>query len=239
LKYNTIYEDEYVIAVEKPAGMLTVGDRYDTNSVHLRGLLKQKYGEIFVVHRIDKDTSGLILFAKDAESHRQLSMDFESHEVEKVYLAIVNGNPPSEGEINESLAESVHKPGTMTVVRKGKESFTKYKVIEQFQLFSLLEIEILTGRMHQIRVHMAYVGHPLFIDPIYGQRDHFLLSEIKGRRFRLGKYEEEERPLISRLSLHAHKLSFNHPVTKERIHLTSPIPKDFKALINQTKKMQF
>lgn len=231
-----LYEDDHLVVVNKSAGMLTVADRFQQESVHLQSLLRKKYGEIFTVHRLDKDTSGLVVFAKNAECHRILSMAFEERDVHKIYYAIVDGQLAEEGSIDEPLALSESRPGTMKVYKKGKPSLTTFKTLERYEWFSVAEVTLHTGRMHQIRVHMAHIGHPLFIDPIYGRRDAFYLSEWKGRKYKSGKFSDEERPLIARLTLHAWKLDFNHPFTGEKMHMEAPIPKDLRALINQAKK---
>jgi 23S rRNA-/tRNA-specific pseudouridylate synthase len=103
--------------------------------------------------------------------------------------------------------------------------------------FSLLGVQIFTGRTHQIRVHLAYAGYPLMVDPLYGKREAFLLSEIKGRRYNLGK-EQEERPLLSRVPLHASRLAFNHPETGKRMEFEAPMPKDMRATLNQLRKLK-
>lgn len=236
MKLQTVYEDDDIIVIEKPAGLLTIPDRYDQNLPSLQSLLRKSHGQIFTVHRLDKDTSGLIVFAKNEESHQKLSVAFEGREVEKSYLAIVNGNPPESGTITEPIAHSLHKPGMMTVAKKGKHSVSHFRKLEDFPVFSLVEVNIETGRTHQIRVHMAYIGHPLFIDDLYGQRTSFLVSELKGRKYKLAKWEEEERPLIDRQTLHAARLAFDHPVSGQRLEFTSELPKDMKALIRQVEK---
>jgi 23S rRNA pseudouridine1911/1915/1917 synthase len=232
-KLNIIYEDDHLVIINKEAGMLTVADRFNIESVHLQSLLRKKYGDIFTVHRLDRETSGVICFAKDAETHQLLNEKFEHRDVEKYYFAIVEGNTPAEGEIDAPLVASETKPGTMVIHRKGKPSFTTYKTIKNFGLCSAVEVQIHTGRMHQIRVHFASIGHPLFIDTVYGRRENFKLSEIKGRKFRLGKFEEEEKPLISRLTLHSLKLVLDHPHTGEKMTFEAPLPKDMKALMKQ------
>lgn len=236
MKLNILFEDEEMIVVDKPAGLLSIPDRFDKNSPNLGTILRNNYPSIHVVHRLDRDTSGVIIFAKNAEAHAFLSQEFEGREVTKKYLALVNGIPPEAGEINVPLIESQSKPGVMVASKKGKESLTHYKLISAHGVFSLVEVQIFTGRMHQIRVHMAYEGHPLFIDPVYGSRSEFLLSELKGRKYKISKNEEAELPLATRQTLHSFQLSIKHPVTKEYVTFEAPIPKDFKALINQADK---
>lgn len=236
MKLNLIYEDDELVVVEKPAGVLSIPDRYDPNTPNLQNMLRKQFGQIFTVHRLDRDTSGLILFAKNEEAHQSLSIAFEGREVQKTYLALVSGTLPEEGTIDEPIAHSLHKPGYMTVAKKGKPSVSHFKRVQDFGLFSLAEVIIETGRTHQVRVHMSYIGHPLFIDEMYGGRAAFKVSEIKGRRYKQDRNVEEERPLIDRHTLHAHKLIFVHPKSGETMEFTSELPKDMNALIRQVEK---
>jgi 23S rRNA pseudouridine1911/1915/1917 synthase len=232
---DIIYEDDDIVLLNKEAGMLTVADRFNQESYHLQSALKRMYGDIWTIHRLDKDTSGVICFAKNSESHQILSTNFEQRDIEKFYFAIVEGSAPESGEIDEPLAMSETKPGTMRVHRRGKESLTHFKKIDDLGLFSTLDVQIFTGRQHQIRVHLKHIGLPLFIDPLYGRRESFLLSELKGKNYKLTK-KEEERPLISRLTLHSSKLIFDHPKTGKKMTIEAPVPKDMRALINQARK---
>lgn len=239
IKLNILYEDDSIVVINKDAGMLTVADRWNHTSVHLQSLLRQRYGEIFTIHRLDKDTSGIICFAKNAEVHKILSEQFETREVEKHYIALVNGHLSEDGYIDQPLVSSESKPGTMIIHKKGKPSYTTYRIVETYSLFTIVDVQIHTGRMHQIRVHFAHIGHPLFIDPIYGKRENFYLSELKGRKYRTGKFtENEENPLITRLTLHSQKLVLKHPISGENMEFKADIPKDIKALINQFNKME-
>jgi 23S rRNA pseudouridine1911/1915/1917 synthase len=238
MKLTILFEDDHIVAIDKPAGLLSIPERFDRGNIDAASLLKVTYPDLHVIHRLDRDTSGVMIFAKNAEAHAFLSQAFESRDVSKFYLAIVNGIPPEEGEINAPLAESLTKRGTMVVTKKGKESLSKYRLIKDYQICSLVEVQIFTGRMHQIRVHMAYEGYPLFVDAIYGSRENFFLSEIKGRKYKISKNEEEELPLLHRQTLHAHRLAFPHPSTHEMTEVISPMPKDFRALINQLEKMK-
>lgn len=231
-----LFEDEYMIAVNKPAGILTIPDRFNANIPNLVSGLKQKYPDLIPVHRLDKFTSGVILFAKDAETHKLLSASFESREIEKYYLAIVDGVPsPESGRIEVPLSESTVTRGKMLVHKRGKPSVTEYKILKNFKIFSLLYVRIHTGRMHQIRVHMQYLGNPLTVDSLYGNREALYLSEIKHKKFNLSK-SDEERPLLSRQPLHAEKLVINHPYTSQKIEISAPLPKDMEATIKQMEK---
>jgi RluA family pseudouridine synthase len=199
-------------------------------------LLGNRYPEIFTVHRLDKETSGIILFAKSSDAHKRFSKLFEARKIQKYYLTVVDGRPFEEtGTIDKKIAPTPNHKDRMRIDKRGKESITKYKVLESFKDFSLLEVEILTGRTHQIRVHLESEGIPLASDPMYSRRNALFASDIKGRKFR-AKKNIEERPLIGRSILHAWKLSFQHPITKERINLEASIPKDIRAVVNQLKK---
>jgi 23S rRNA pseudouridine955/2504/2580 synthase/23S rRNA pseudouridine1911/1915/1917 synthase len=232
---SIIVDNVHLVALSKPSGMLTLPDRFDAALPSLKQWLESRYPRIFVVHRIDRDTSGLIVFAKDAETHQYLSQLFESREVEKTYLGLVHGTPSEqEGTYDAPIGEHPVVKGKMAVVRKGKPSITHYTVLESLGKFSWVRFRIETGRTHQIRVHMANAGHPLVADPLYGNGQPLLLSSIK-HRYKLSKTEEEERPLLARLALHASTLSFSAP-DGTLIKLEAPLPKDLDATLKQLRK---
>lgn len=230
---DIIFEHQNFIAVNKAAGMLSIPDRAGSGQ-SLKELLLKKYGEIFTVHRLDKFTSGLIIFAKDAATHKALSEKFQSREVEKFYLGLVNGHlHPPEGTVNAAIAEHPAKNGKMVVNAKGKPSRTDYKTVEAFRGYSLVEFNIHTGRTHQIRVHTQYLGASIVCDELYGDGKPVYLSQIK-RNYKLSKQEEEERPVLSRLALHSHRLHFTlHDI---EYRLEAPLPKDLRALLQQLRK---
>jgi 23S rRNA pseudouridine1911/1915/1917 synthase len=230
---HIILEDEYLVAVNKPSGLLTIPDRAG-KEVSLKQLLQEKYGEIFTVHRLDRDTSGIVVFARTAEMHKHLSLQFEQRETKKIYEGLVLGAPSqASGVINEPIAEHPVKRGMMTVYRKGKESITEYAVKQNFRLYSWMEFRILTGRTHQIRVHMKHLGHPIACDPLYGDGKPVFISSIK-HNYKLSKLAEEERPLLSRLALHSSRLEFAG--LNGTYELEAPLPKDLRALLNQLQK---
>lgn len=229
-----IYEDENLIALNKPSGLLSIPDR-EGKDISLKKLLIEKYGNIFTVHRLDKDTSGLIVFAKNEVTHKHLSQQFEAKQTEKIYLGLVLGSlAEKKGSIDAPIAEHAVKKVLMTVHRKGKESLSDYEVLEDFKIFSWLQFQIHTGRTHQIRVHAKHIGHPIVCDDLYGDGKPILLSSLK-HKFKLSKNELEERPILNRLALHALSLQFEKP-NKEIIKLEAPIPKDLKALLQQLRK---
>jgi 23S rRNA pseudouridine1911/1915/1917 synthase len=227
-------EDENLVAINKPSGLLTIPDR-EGKEVSLKQILKAKYGNIFTVHRLDKDTSGIVVFAKREEAHKQLSQLFEARETVKIYNGFVLGSPfEKSGTINEPIAEHPVKKGIMTVYRKGKESITEYEVLDNFKLYSWIQFHILTGRTHQIRVHMKHLGHPIVCDDLYGDGKPVFISTIKRKKFNLSKNEEEERPILSRLALHASKLKFE--LNNKKYDLEAELPKDLRALLQQLNK---
>jgi len=229
-----IYENDNLIALNKPSGLLSIPDR-EGKDISLKKLLIEKYGNIFTVHRLDKNTSGLIVFAKNEEAHKHLSQQFEERQTEKIYLGLVLGSlVEKKGTIDAPIAEHPVKKGLMTVYRKGKESLTGYEVLEDFKIFSWIQFQIHTGRTHQIRVHAKHIGHSIVCDELYGDGKPVLLSSLK-HKFKLSKNELEERPILNRLALHALILRFKN-TNNEIIKLEAPIPKDLKALLQQLRK---
>ncbi len=234
-QYQIVFEDEYLVIVNKGSGLLTIPDRYRPDLPSLYKHLQTQFGEIYTVHRLDKGTSGLLCFAKDRATHKALSQQFEAREPIKRYYALVKGVPFHEdGTIDAGLASN--SSGSIRVdVKRGKPSITNYEIAEKFANFSLLDVQILTGRTHQIRVHLQYIGHPLAVDILYTKKGELYLSEIKRKKFNLKK-DAEERPLLNRVPLHAYSLSFKHPITKEEISAKADYPKDMRAVLNQLRK---
>lgn len=222
------------IAVNKPSGMLSIPDR-EGKEPSLKMMLREKYGEIFTVHRIDRDTSGLIVFARNEAAHKHLSAQFEGRLTKKLYTGIVIGSPSNpKGTVNVPIAEHPAQNGTMIVHRKGKESITDYEVVQDFGICSYMGFRIHTGRTHQIRVHMKEIGHPLVCDPLYGDGKPIFISALK-KKYNLSKNELEERPILNRLALHAFQLSFTAP-DGTLIELEAPLHKDMRATLQQLEK---
>ena len=233
--FEILYEDSHLLVINKHSGVLTIPDRFNRNAPNVYNLLKKKYAKIYVVHRLDKDTSGVMVFAKDTETHRKLNIDFENNQVRRIYHTIVEGIvAKDEFEIDIPLRDSKRKLGITVPSAKGKPSLTLVKVLERFRNQSLLECELKTGRHHQIRVHLQTIGHPLIVDELYGRNSAFLLSSIK-HRINLKK-GTEELPIISRLSLHSYTLEFSHPITNEYLSFTAEYQKDFAALLQVLRK---
>jgi 23S rRNA pseudouridine1911/1915/1917 synthase len=231
-----LYEDDDLVIVNKPAGLLVVPDRFNHELPSLNKMLEAKSGQkIWVVHRLDRDTSGIICFAKNEQAHRYLSILFQEREVNKFYAGLVIGivNPP-DGRIESPIMEHPAVHGKMVVNRKGKMAVTDYRVVEQWPLYALVQFQIHTGRTHQIRVHMQSIGHPLVCDVLYGDGEPFLLSRIK-RKYRLSEKDEQEKPLLNRLALHAYKIEFQKE-DGTLISVEAPLPKDIAACVNQLNK---
>lgn len=236
MNIEKLYEDDDLVVVNKPAGLLVVPDRFNHELPSLNKLLEVKMNQkIWVVHRLDRDTSGVICFAKNEQAHRYLSILFQERDVKKFYAGLVTGIVvPAEGRIEGAIAEHPAANGKMIVAKKGKIAVTDYKVVEQWPLYSLLQFQIHTGRTHQIRVHMQSIGHPLVCDELYGDGKPFLLSAIK-RKYRMSEKDEEEKPLLSRLALHAYRIEFE----KEDgtiVNAEATLPRDIAACVKQLNK---
>jgi RluA family pseudouridine synthase len=207
-----LFEDEHILVVNKPAGVPVLPDGWDKDAPYLVKTLEQQYGKLWVVHRLDKITSGVMVFARTAEAHRSLNMQFEAHEAKKIYHAIVAGSPAWEKHIarHRLRVDVGHKHRTLVDNGKGKPSETFFRVLERFSGYSMLEAIPATGRTHQVRAHASAIGFPLLGDTLYGA---------------------DETKLIDRPALHAYSLTFKHPAKLERITFTAPTPEDFlKAL---------
>jgi len=230
-----IASTENWIAVNKPSGLLSIQDRHQHYIPSVRSWLEKQFGTVFVVHRIDKDTSGLIIFAKNEHSHKDLSQLFENRLVQKKYLGLVHGTPPAaSGTVDAPIAENSLKNGTMIVHARGKHAITHYKTLQAFGKYSLVEFDIETGRTHQIRVHAKHIGNPIVADVFYSDGRGVFLSDFK-KRVKLSKAEDEEKPILDRLGLHAHTLAFTDE-DGTAVSLEAPLFKDMKALISQLEK---
>jgi 23S rRNA pseudouridine1911/1915/1917 synthase len=224
-----IFEDEHLLVVDKPAGLVVHPAAGNLDGTLVNALLHHCAGKLSgiggvarpgIVHRIDKDTSGLLVVAKTDVAHERLAKQFAAHSIDRHYLAIVSGVPKaSEGKIDASLARSAANRKKIAVVEghRGRKAVTYWKRLEALKDSALVECRLETGRTHQVRVHMASIGHPLLGDPVYGRSGKMHGKVLKELGFH-------------RQALHAAELGFTHPVTKSRLSFSSPMPPDMQEL---------
>lgn len=226
-----LYEDAELVAVNKPAGLLAVPDRYDKQKTNLFDRLQAARPGAYLanVHRLDRHTSGVMLFAKTSDAYQRLTAAFRDRQVRKLYLAVCAGHPDNQV-IDLPIGARLDRPGYARIdQRQGKAARTVIRVAEVFRGHSLLEVTIETGRQHQIRVHLQAIGHPLVGDPDYGGAP-LLLSQLK--RGYKPKADEPERPLLARPALHAASLTLSHPA----IAITAPLPHDLTVALKYLRK---
>lgn len=235
--YSVIYSDDDFIVLNKRSGILIAADRYNPDAPRLDLMAEKEFGKLYAVHRIDKDTSGLIIYAKNLEAQKGISMQFEQRKVQKTYHALVYGHPLWEDLHVDLALEPDGDARHRTVVNKkfGKPSITDFRLIGVCGPYSWIEAKPKTGRTHQIRVHLAANNLSIVCDPLYsGNQKPVRLSEVKRK---WNGDEDEERPLLSRLALHAYKIQFEHPATHEQVTFTAPYARDMEAVRKQFAKL--
>ena len=230
IELKVIYEDCHLLVVDKPPGMVVHPGAGNTKGTLVSALLYYCRGELSgiggverpgIVHRLDKDTSGLVIVAKSDLAHTRLSSALKNRKIEKKYLALVHGAPKKlSNEISLPIGRHPRHRTKMAVVNGGKNAFTSYEVLANANNFSLLRVNIKTGRTHQIRVHLHHIKHPIVCDSVYVNRDNSRFSNKD-----ISKYLEKN---LSRQALHARSLKFRHPITSEEIEVVSELPIDFK-----------
>ncbi len=229
-----IHVDAELVVVDKPADLLSVPGRSADPSVI--ELLRESPSlsdnpACRVVHRLDRDASGVLVLARTLAAQQSLVRQFAHRDVEKTYLALVSGYVPEDGEVNLPLTIDVRRQIARVAGARGKPSCTRYHIAQRLAGHTLLECQPITGRMHQIRAHLAAIGFPLAVDPLYGGGQAVLLSSFKSG-YRPSR-KHDERPLIDRLTLHALRITFAHPATGERTTFEAAPPKDLRATISQ------
>jgi 23S rRNA pseudouridine1911/1915/1917 synthase len=234
---DIIYEDDYLLIVNKAAGMVAHPSLGNYTGTLVNALLHhtQKLSGLNspsrpgIVHRIDKETSGLLLIAKDEWTHAQLARQFFNHTIDREYWAVCWGLfKQKKGEVIGNIARSTKDRKIFTVSEtEGKHAHTFFEVIEEFEFASLIKLKLKTGRTHQIRVHMNHIKHPIFGDPTYGGRVIVYGSGLPKMKARVDNLLE----VMKRQALHAKTLGFVHPHTKEKVFFDSELPDDFKRLL--------
>jgi 23S rRNA pseudouridine1911/1915/1917 synthase len=229
---SIIFEDADLVVVDKPAGLVVHPAAGNLDGTLVNALLHHCRGQLSgiggvarpgIVHRIDKDTSGLLVVAKTDEAHAGLAAQFKAHSIERLYAAIVNGRPaPPMGKIDTWIGRSDADRKKMAVQRegRGKRAITHYRVAQALTGSALVECRLETGRTHQVRVHMAHIGHPLIGDPVYGRTQKGFKTILETLGFK-------------RQALHAKTLAFIHPVNSNALSFESPIPADMQELLRQ------
>lgn len=210
---SILHQDNHIVVLDKPTGLSVLPEGWEPRAPYLKHMLEEKYGKAWVVHRLDKVTSGVMVIALTAEAHRELNRQFEKHEVEKIYQAIIEGIPPwDERTARHMLKTNVgRKHRTIVVHQRGKNSETEFKVIKRGNNLTQLEAYPMTGRTHQIRVHLSALGYPILGDKLYGAKDN---------------------NLINRPALHACSLTIVHPITGKKTTFTSVPPIDYQDVLN-------
>jgi len=226
--FEVIYEDDYIAVINKPSGLVVHPAHSHKDDTLVHGLLKRLKnlsgigGKIRpgIVHRLDKDTSGIMLIAKNDRAHNFLVEGFKKKEINKTYVAVVyKPFEKPEGVVRTFIGRHPRHRKKMAVVSSGKEAITKFKVVENLYKSAFLELSPVTGRTHQLRVHMSFLGHPILGDPVYGGL-------------------KPDLPRAKRLMLHAWKITFFHPATKEKMEFSTPIPEEIKDYVELLRSLK-
>jgi len=206
---KVVYVDDDLLVVDKPSGLLTIPDGHDPNQPYLRAILEPEFGRLWIVHRLDKATSGLVILARNEKAHRHLNAQFFNYQVEKIYRAIVIGVPSWDViEVEKALRTNVgRRKRTIIDEVRGKPAKTFFRLLTRYNDHALVEARPHTGRTHQIRVHLYSIGHPILADPLYG--------------------DSCESQLMERLALHAREITCIHPSLENRIKFKVPEGQDF------------
>ena len=229
ISLNIVYEDDDLLVINKPAGLVVhpgAGNREHTlvNALIYHEPSLQHLPRAGIVHRLDKDTTGLLVVAKTLKAHTHLIRQMQAREVQRNYLTLVQGHLISGGEIDTFYGRHPRNRLKMAVCTQGRQAITLYSIRKQYQEFTLLDVQLLTGRTHQIRVHMAHINHPVVGDPLYGGRMRFPSQATEELRELFKQFQRQ--------ALHAYQLSFAHPESEETLTFEAPLPDDFQSLLD-------
>lgn len=226
---NIIYEDDEILVINKPAGLVVHPGAGNPNHTLVNALLYhnpslQQLPRAGVIHRLDKETTGLLITGKTLASQTNLVRQMQERTIQRRYLTLVQGHIISGGEIDTNYGRHPRNRLKMAVCMGGRQAITRYAVRKQYQYFTLLDVQLLTGRTHQIRVHMAHINHPVIGDPLYGGRMRYPAGATPELLVTLQQFKRQ--------ALHAISLSLLHPQTNELLTFTAPVPDDFQLLID-------
>jgi RluA family pseudouridine synthase len=223
-----IWSDEHIIVIDKPAGLLAIPDGYDPAAPHVKAVLSPHYEPLWIVHRLDRYTSGVMVIARSASAHRQLNTQFQERQVKKTYIALVVGDPAWERKVvDQPLRENVgRRHRTVVDQQNGKPSVTRLQVLDRFGSYCLIEASPETGRRHQIRAHLSAEGFPIACDSLYGSKPEILRSDNFPGELPSGE------PLLNRPGLHARSIDLEHPVTHKRSLFEAPYPQDIMLVLD-------
>lgn len=226
MKVKIIYEDDDIVIINKESGIPVIPERWNKEKLDLYSFLNKFYTStsvphMYVIHRIDRDCSGIVIFAKNKIAHKELCMQFERKEVYKEYKAIVKGKiGDNKGFINFPIYQRKKGPLRAIIRKDGKPAETLYELIQYINDYSYLKLIPITGRANQIRVHLSYIGHPILCDPLYNKDS-------------LKIFDKYGNVLLDKLALHSHKLMFTHPTKKSIIEIISPLPDYFYNFLTE------
>ena len=230
LKDYIVYEDEHVIAINKPAHLASLHERHDSGQEAVVSMVKALNPDYKLCHRLDRETSGVMLVAKDDETYKSIAKQFEQRSIKKIYHAVVSTAVQLDNLVVDLPLLTDNKRRVLISKKQGKPSLTIFNTLQCFKHFTLLQCEPQTGRLHQIRIHAASQNLPLVADELYGGKLAYL-SQIK----KVSKSDEIEKPLISRFALHAFQITYTNQ-NGEAVSILAPYPKDFEVFIKLLKK---
>ena len=228
-----LWIDEALLLVNKPAGMLTIRDGYNPDLPYLVQILGKEFGHVWVVHRLDRDTSGILIVARTAQAHQNLNLQFEHRAIKKTYHAIAIGVPDRD-RFTVDVPLSVNgdrRHRTIADPQNGKSATTDFIVLEKYKGFCLIEAHPSTGYTHQIRAHLLAARYPILSDPLYK------LKPKGGANLSFSKVGRLDCPLISRMALHALSITFTHPLTGQFLEMQAPYPEDFYNAIKRLREL--
>jgi RluA family pseudouridine synthase len=217
-----IWSDEALLVVNKPAGLPALPDGYNPQAAHLKSLLEPAYGKLWVVHRLDRETSGVMALARSAAAHRALNTQFQERQTGKRYHALLSGAPEWDAQTANAplLPNGDRRHRTIVDQRQGKPARTAFRILERFEGYALVEAAPETGRTHQIRAHLAYLGYPILADVLYGGA------------------KVNQPHILSRTALHAWSLELAHPLTGEPLRFTAPYADDFQVALERLRVLR-